>query len=333
MILTNGNTVVIPNTDGKIWDIEYKIIDIIKSYNLHDSVTISLNGEGPCAESLGLYKLLDHLCDAMNYKKSNISILTNNVIEEHSKYNIKKSGPLYLDSIKDFAKKNKFQDKNFDNIKHFGLFVGRSNWMRIWMASKILNEYKDKSLLTYHYNSKLPFHKDHLGLDNCVQFNIPVEDVINAVHLVNVSPVLLENEIPDYPIISPAHFNISKIYHEFFLEIVCETYCQGNTFYPTEKIWRPILMKTPFIIQGPKNYYKNLQKMGFKTFSNWWDEGFTNDTYDYQIYEINKVIERISLLTTEELEGIYIDMQETLNHNYNLLMRLNPTDFVKKFND
>lgn len=333
MIHTDGNTVVVPNIDGKIWDIEYKIIDIIRCYELNNSVTISLNNEGPCATSLGLYDLLDNLCSTKKYKKSNIIIETNNVIEQHPDYQIKKDGPLYLDSVKSFLKDFQKKDKNFDDIKHFGFFIGRSNWVRLWIASKMFKEHTNKSLMTFHYDPTSSFHKDHLGVDDLIKYGVPAREVAAAIELINHSPVLLEEQIPEYPIITPAHFNISKIYNKFFVEIVCETYCQGTTFYPTEKIWRPIAMKTPFIVQGPKNYYNNLHKMGFKTFGNWWDEGFTNDPYEYQPHEIFKVIDYISSLSREELEGLHIDMQSTLDYNYNLLLQLTSEDFVKTFND
>jgi len=333
MTHTNGNTVVVPNIDGKIWDVEYKIIDIIRHYDLNNSVTISLNNEGPCATSLGLYDLLDNLCSTKKYKKSNITIVTNNVIEQHPEYQIKKNGPLYLDSVKNFLENFEKKDKNFDHIKHFGIFIGRSNWIRMWIAARMFNKHTDTSLMTFHYDSTSTFHRDHLGLDDLIKFNAPKDDVTNAISLLKKSPILLQDKLPEYPIITPSHFEISKIYDKFFAEVVCETYCQGTTFYPTEKLWRPIAMKTPFIVQGPKNYYNNLHKMGFKTFSNWWDEGFTDDPYEYQPYEIFKVIDYISSLTCQELEGLYIDMQSTLDHNYNLLLQLTSADFVRKFND
>jgi hypothetical protein len=326
-------TIILPNIDGKIWNVEHKVIDIVNAYD--DSggrVVISLNSEGPCAESLGLYTLLDSLCDNRGYKKSNITILTNNVIESHPEYQIKKSGPLYLDSVKDFVKSHQFPEKSFNTIKHFGMFVGRSNWLSLWIASNILVNYSDNSLLTFHYNYNFDFHQDHLGLDELVKHHVPHNDIDSAVKLIQQSPLILDNAIPEYPIITPAHFEIAKMYDNFFAEIVCETYCQGNTFYPTEKLWRPIAMKTPFIIQGPINFYHNLHKMGFKTFSTWWDEGFTNDNYAHQPKEIFKILNHLSMLSKQELEGLYIDMTEILEHNYNLLLTLHPHNFVKAFN-
>lgn len=327
------NIIVLPNVDGKIWNLEFKVLEIVTLIDNYKEVVISLNGEGPCARSIGLYDLLDKICEYKNINKNKIRIKTNNVLESHSSYIIEKSGPLYLDSVKDFMSSNTFdQHKNWNDMKHFGLFVGRSNWTRLRIASELALKYKDKSSMTFHYNRDSDFHKEHVGVEDLINHGTNWTDIYNAINLLENSPVLLENKIPLYPIITPSHFEIAKVYHNFFVEIICETYCQGNTFYPTEKLWRPIAMRTPFIIQGPMNYYHNLHKMGFKTFDRWWSEGFTNDDYTYHINEIFEILEYLSSLTIEELEGLYIDMQEILDHNYKLLKSLTPTDFVKGCN-
>ena len=328
-----GNLITLPNIDGKIWDVERSVVDIINELDNNGKVTISLNHEGPCAESLKLYDLLDDICEKGNFLKSSITILTNNVLEKHSEYTLVISGPLYLNTVKTFIKSHKFPEKDFDNLKHFGLFIGRSNWLRLWVTSEVFCNFKDISLITFHYNTDVDFHREHLGVDDLLRNLGKSANLESVTKLVEQCPVVLEQSLPLYPIVTPSHFEIAKVYHNFFVEIICETYCQGTTFYPTEKLWRPIALKTPFIVQGPKNYYHNLHKMGFKTFSNWWDEGFTNDDYNYQPMEIFRILHQLASLSVTELEGLYIDMQTTLDHNYQRLMSLTPTDFVRAFNE
>ena len=143
-------------------------------------------------------------------------------------------------------------------------------------------------------------------------------------------PIKNDN-IDSYPILTPAHFNISKVYREFFVEIVCETFCAGRSFYPTEKTWRPFICQTPFLMQGPKDFLKNLKKLGFKTFSTWWDESYDEDVGlengKVSIRTIQKNIEMLSNLTTAELHNMLDDMKGTLEHNYQRFMLLNEKDF------
>jgi hypothetical protein len=134
-----------------------------------------------------------------------------------------------------------------------------------------------------------------------------------------------------YPILTPSNLDICRYYHHFFCEIVCETYFTGNSFYPTEKIWRPLMMKTPFIVQGPQFYLDNLKKLGFKTFDRWWDEGHQHDPFDYQPKAILEIMERISSMSTVDLQTMYEDMLPTLQHNHDRFMELRDEEFPMIF--
>ena len=322
----------IPNIDGKIWNIEQHIIDIIDCVINQRPLTINLNNEGPDARELGLYSLLDNICDQFNYPKNNVTITTCNQLESHTEYRIDKLPPFhFVRSAQQFSVASQLPAKTFgDDFKHFGLFVGRSNWLRLWLGSYLHKHYLDKTALTFHYDSTADFHQDHLGLDDLVKFNINLVGDLDLLQLITKCPII-DQAVDSYPILTPAHFNISKIYHTFFLEVVCETYSKGNSFFPTEKIWRPIINRTPFIVQGPKNYIKNIQRLGFRTFSNWFDESHSQDEYNYQPIGICATLDRLATYSTSELEGIYIDMADTLEHNYQVIMSLNNATITKVF--
>jgi len=323
--------ITLPNIDGKIWDLEYHVIDMINYVVNGKPLTINLNSEGPDAKELGLYALLDNICNRYNYSKHQVTIITCNQLETHPEYCIKRKAPLYIESAQQFAKNFKFQQKTFDDkFKHFGLFIGRSNWLRLWLAGYLYNNYKNQTAMTFHYDPAKDFHRDHLGLDDLTKFKPELLPKISPIKLINKCPII-DQEVSSYPIITPAHFNISKVYHTFFLEIVCETYSKGTSFYPTEKLWRPIINRTPFIVQGPRNYVENIHRLGFKTFSNWFDESHSQDVYHYQPGAICSTIDRISMLSINELEGMYIDMKDTLDHNYQNLMSLTGAEIIKIF--
>jgi hypothetical protein len=117
------------------------------------------------------------------------------------------------------------------------------------------------------------------------------------------------------------------------VEIVCETFLSGNSFYPTEKTWRPFICRTPFLTLGPQGFLANLHKLGFRTFSQWWDESYDQDADldngRIAINSIQQTQQRLSKLSTQELEGMYIDMKDTLEYNYQHFMQLKETDFAK----
>ena len=113
---------------------------------------------------------------------------------------------------------------------------------------------------------------------------------------------------------------LAHFYLDFLIDIVAETWTQGNTFFPTEKTIRPMLLKKPMIVMGPKNYLNYLRQMGFRTFADFWDEEY--DGYDGpdRYLKILKLIDNLATKSNQELETMYWDMQYTLDHNHNLLL-------------
>jgi len=76
--------------------------------------------------------------------------------------------------------------------------------------------------------------------------------------------------------VSYADTNASLLQHydRFAVEIVCETYTQGNTFFPTEKTIRPLMAAKPILVYGPRYYLARLRGMGFRTYHEIWDESY-----------------------------------------------------------
>ena len=331
--------IIIPNTDSKIWNIEDRTADIIDLMVKKKRVMIDLHNEGPCGETLGLYHLLDKLCKKFDYAKKNITIYTCNLLEKHSEYHIVKRisiNHMHMPETQKFVIDNQQHlfVKTFNSqFKKFGMFIGRCNHLRLRMASRMHCRYKDQTMLTFHYDRYIDLHREHLGFDNLLQIDHHDQDLNDAIELIKQSPLKIKDAEEAWPISVPDVFNIAKLYHQFFLEIVCETYFTGNTFYPTEKIWRPLALKTPFIIQGPKDYYNNLRRLGFQTFQQWWDEGFGEDPYDCQVESIFHIIKKINNMTMDELKQMHSEMKSTLEHNHNLLMSFNPNTFKEKFHE
>ena len=89
----------------------------------------------------------------------------------------------------------------------------------------------------------------------------------------------------------------------------------------TEKIWRSIYYKRPFLVIGNKHTIKTLQDLGFKTFNNiLFDESYDNisnwQMRTYAVLEQNKHI--VNTYSLPELENIINSpqMSEILQNNY-----------------
>lgn len=320
----------IPHIDLKIWNPELRAIEIISELQQHGRAVISIDNEGSDCETLGLYKLLDTICSSFDVSPKAISILTCNQLEQHPQYRIVKRAPLYIPSGQQFATQNTLPNKQWPTIKHFGIFIGRSSWQRLWMAGHTWQNYSDKTVMTYHYDSAVDYHRAHLSFDELAH-QIGLSNAVDTAGKFMQQLPIKNDSVDSYPILTPAHFAIAKLYPDFFVEIVCETFLSGNSFYPTEKTWRPLICRTPFLTLGPQNFLSNLRKLGFRTFSAWWDEGYDEDGGVVAIENIQATLKRLSSMSTSELESMYNDMLPTLEHNYNTFMSLRESDFSKIF--
>jgi hypothetical protein len=106
---------------------------------------------------------------------------------------------------------------------------------------------------------------------------------------------------------------------ETFVNIVTETCFWEDKKHLTEKIFKPIVTKHPFILLGCCNNLKYLKSYGFKTFDKWWDESY-DDIQDpiQRLMAVTRIVEEICSRDTETLEKMLCEMQSVLDYNFNL---------------
>ena len=318
----------VATNDSRICNRDQVIIDVISAIEKNMPVELTTISEGPCATSLGLYDLLDNICATFSYPKSKISLTTGNLIESHPEYTIIKNPTLvYLEKTKTLTVNN---TKHFGpEFKHFGNFIGHGNRYRLQLGSYLYTHHRAQTLQTYHCDVMDSYHRSHIGLEDLL-FENGIDEFSNAVNLLSNTPIT-SDAIDSYPILLPETLNITKVYPDFFVELVNITYFSGTTFYVDEKIWRPILMKTPFIVQGSQNFILNLRRLGFKTFDRWWDEGYSEDPCDCQVEPIIDNIKTIATWSPERMIAVYEEMKPILDHNHAVLMSLTKADFKRIF--
>lgn len=326
----------VPTIDAQICNRDQLVIDL--GYHMatepNTLVRIGMLGEGPCGHSIGLYTLLDQLCSRYNFPKNLVEIFTANLLEHHNEYQVIRKHQWYeLEATREHASLVTNNQKDFSNdFRHFGNFISHGNRYRLELSSHLVNNHKNKLVNTYHCNRTETYHRPHLGIEDLIFSGAKKATIDSAIDLLYQSPITVE-KIDSYPILCPTTLNITKVYPDFFIEIACNTYYTGHLFYVDEKIWRPMLMKTPFIIQGPQNFIKNLHKLGFKTFSNWWSEEYSSEPVDQQVSQICELVDLLSTYSVYDLETMYNDMKSVLDHNYNLLFTISDLDFQRVFND
>jgi hypothetical protein len=324
----------VQTSEGKIFDKDQAVVQIIKHITQGKStIQINLNGEGPCCYSNGIYDLLDNICDTFAYPKRQVEIHTANFLESHAEYRIIRQHQNYelvaaMQSVSRAAKSKKIFDNDF---YHFAHFIGHGNKQRLQLGSYLWSNHHDITLQSYHCDVLDPYHREFIGLEDLMHdASLSQQQIEWAFDLLSNAPLKLEPGVR-YPIGPDQTFNIIDRYPKFFVELVSLTFTSGNTFYIDEKIWRPILMRTPFMVQGPSGLIPNLRRLGFRTFHSWWDEGYSEDPHDCHVPAMIQNINRLAKLETPDLQSMYQDMTNVLDHNFQRLLDLKADDFTKVF--
>ena len=150
----------------------------------------------------------------------------------------------------------------------------------------------------------------------------------------NILPLTIDtNENKDHPGYIDWKFTspLLPFYNIAFVDLVCETWHEGQTFMPTEKIARPLITKNPFVVYGPKHFLKNLRQLGFKTFDDFWSESYDHHSGQQRINKIKIIINQIINSSMQQLTNLYQEMLPILEHNLEVYNNLQHKDIMKVF--
>jgi uncharacterized protein YqgQ len=76
----------------------------------------------------------------------------------------------------------------------------------------------------------------------------------------------------------------------------------------------------PVIVVAPPRTLEYLKTFGFQTFDKWWDESYDlEEDHEQRLLKIFDVIDYINEKSLQELEIIYNEMAEILEHNISVV--------------
>ena len=105
---------------------------------------------------------------------------------------------------------------------------------------------------------------------------------------------------------------------ESLLYLVTETVATGRRNHLTEKTFKPICLRMPFVIAGTQGSLAYLRSYGFKTFGHLWDETYDDEIHDHQRLEkLAWTIRAMDELPTPCKQKLFDQAREVCEHNYN----------------
>ena len=305
-----------------IWN-QAKFVEFLIS-NQGQPIVVRTREEGVDLKIAGVYQLLEQ------FGYNDVTIITNNLLEVHNSFKIKYNNPFkffYIDET-DYS-----QYHTWTKQKIFAALYNRPLWYRIGLAAEMQCNFNDQTLINIRCD---PNDIDQRSLFEMQKlFEHAFSSTVKFVKVQNSWPLQLEHQ-DGYTKGNTTNGHtdqLARFYPDFLIDIVAETWTQGNCFFPTEKTVRPMLLKKPMIVMGPKDYLVYLRQMGFKTFYEFWDEDYDGYSDRDRYLHILQLIDLLAKKSKEELYDMYIEMEYVLEHNFNLLKTKQFNTRVEFIND
>jgi hypothetical protein len=176
---------------------------------------------------------------------------------------------------------------------------------------------------SYMSMSKVDPEHDNITINSMFnqQYTIDLQienDDIN--NFINKLPLVLDGETDTNKMCQDFEDLNRPYYQNSLVSIITETNYNSDEVTLTEKSFKPSKEKHPFIIVGAPGTLQALKDMGFKTFSEFWDENYDNIISPrHRMAAIISVFKEISSWNNDQIRDFRRRVKPILDHNYETL--------------
>jgi hypothetical protein len=198
--------------------------------------------------------------------------------------------------------------------KLWGFFMGRPTLPRLLLLRALAQ--KDQALLSRMVGGQVP--DLYQGLCPDLAEYGEQQDLMTWYHTCGITSLDGHSIRDQYRADKNTNASLLNYYDQFQIEIVAESYCLGNTFFPTEKTVRPLSAGKPMLVMGPRHFLRRLRDQGFRTWGDLWDE-----TYD-ELEGLARLSAILDIVTAIEaqLRIILPSLGSNADHNRDVLQQL-----------
>lgn len=101
------------------------------------------------------------------------------------------------------------------------------------------------------------------------------------------------------------------------LYVVTETLARGRRWHLTEKTFKPICLRMPFVLVGTCGSLEYLRSYGFQTFDSLWDESYDQELDDdLRLEKIARLLKSLDVMSVGEKRSLFKAAQPIVQHNY-----------------
>ena len=223
---------------------------------------------------------------------------------------------LTLDKYKDIEYQPGLREKLFLNFNR-----RYSDHRLVFYTSMVKKNLLDKFYMSMSANQP---ERDRTFADNMKylvtrypNLNFTEQDVVEAEKPL---PLILDNNnFNSYPMENSMDA-VESYYQNSLINIISETFFFDKPIHITEKTFKPIAFKQPFIMIGSYGSLKHIKDLGFKTFNQFWNEDYDLiQDNEQRMLAILNIVEQISNWSDKERIDFSYAVKDIVEYNFNHL--------------
>ncbi len=150
-------------------------------------------------------------------------------------------------------------------------------------------------------------------------------------------PLILDNtNFNSYPMENTVDA-VESYYENSLINIVSETFFFDKPIHITEKTFKPIAFKQPFIMIGSHGSLRHVKDLGFKTFSEFWNEDYDLiQDNEIRMLAVLKIVEEVANWSEEKKIDFTNNVKDIVEYNFNHLRTMKDFEmeqFVEKYGE
>jgi hypothetical protein len=220
-----------------------------------------------------------------------------------------------LDWYRDYKyfPKSKFKfDKVFMSLNH--LMTTDRSYRLTLVANYIENGIMDQGIVSLPLKDKNRSVKEELFAQDS-KMSVAAKKLVHKHVLPLSAPLIADTEYPDGYMSAATDFDFQR---KAFWHVVAETVFYHKKLHLTEKIFKPIIARRPFLLVAAPGNLAYLKTYGFKTFYKWVDESYDNEQDDdKRIAMLVEQLKKLCALNKDDLYNMQQEMDDILDYNFN----------------
>ena len=273
-------TIDITNYCGAAHSRDVEILACKIAQHKDEKIVLDLKHEGWDIVENGIEQKVKNICDELDIPYTQIEFTSSDRLSKSRTFK-HTVNPEYATFFPDLHKDEKIVPSTKFN---YGLFFGRATNERLYSFWKHKNwQYCDRGKASMHLDISTVTEWDSDFTEFICEYNEHWQSLIPVLPYSDISPYIKP------PLVKIAFSNVwTDIYKDIAIEIVAETNQTADTFFITEKTFRPIAYGKLFLVIGSPGFEQNLKRMGFDIFDDIIDKSYDSESSYYRVDAVFK---------------------------------------------